>query len=203
MERIIAYNNPASLVTEAYRTLSINILAGLGDKKILVVAAVAENTDVSLVIANLAVAMSQAGKNVLIVDCNLRDPKQHELFGLQNYGVTNCITKGELYTTYVQATKQSNLFVLAAGAAANNPAETLLSAPMETILQEAKATYDVVLLDVPPAGGIVDAVSLGTKTDGALLVLTNKKDKVEQAQKAKEMFTQVSVPILGCILNKV
>lgn len=202
MERLIVFNNPTSPVTEAYRTLCANVLAGQGEKIIIEVAGVAENTNASLVAANLAVAIAQAGKTVLLIDCNLRKPKQHELFALQSKGVTNCITGSEYYTTFVQATQQANLFVLAAGGSVVNPAETLLSVAMQSILTEVKATYDVVLIDVPPAGAISDAVALGAKTDGVVLVLTNKQDKVEQAQKAKTLFTQAGVNILGCVLDK-
>ena len=202
MERIMVYNNPNGSVTEAYRTLCTNVLATLGKRKILEVTAVAENSDASTITANLAVVMAQAGENVLVLDCNLRNPKQHELFGLQNKGLADCISSGEYYKTFVQATSQANLFVLTAGAKVINPAEVLLGKTMCSLLKEVKETYDVVLLDAPSVETISDAVALGTKTDGILLVLTNKKDKVEQAQKAKAMFTQAGVNIFGCILDK-
>lgn len=202
MERIVVYNNPTSPVAEAYRSMCINVQAGLGEKKIVEVAGVADNSYASIVAANLAAAMAQVGKNILLLDCNLRNPRQHELFGIQNRGITDCVLSGEHYKSFVQATAQANLFVLTAGTTVRNPAEVLLSQNMQNILNETKETYDVVLLDVPPAGTVSDAVALGTKTDGVLLVLVNKQDKVEQAQKVKEMFTQAGVPILGCVLDK-
>lgn len=202
MERIMVYNNPEGPVTEAYRTLCTNVLVALGEKKILEVAGVAENSNISTVTANLAVAMAQMGKTVLVVECNLRNPKLHELFGLQNNGLAECATSGAYYKTFIQSTPQANLFVLAAGTTVTNPTEALLRKTMENLLNEVKEPYDVVLLDAPSVETVSDAVALGTKTDGVLLVVTNKQDKVEQAQKAKEMFTQAGVNILGCILDK-
>lgn len=204
MEKIVVYKQPTGVMTEAYRTMCTNVLVALGEKKILEVAGVAENNNsVSIVTANLAIAMAQAGKNVLLVDCNLRNPKQHELFGLQSNGLTDCILLGGNYETFVHQMAQDNLFVLAAGKPVTNPVETLLSANMQSILYAAKGTYDVILLDMPPVGTLADTVALGTKTDGVLLVLANKKDKVEQAQKAKDVLIQAGVAILGCVLDKV
>lgn len=202
MERITVYTQPASSVAEAYRALCINVLAGVGEKRLIEVAGVSNNVDASLVIANLAVALAQAGKHVLVMDCNLRSPKQHEVFGVPNRGVTECLASTGSIADFVQQTVQQNLQVLPAGATISNPIEKLLSTTFENMLSEVKTIYDVVLLDVPAVGVISDAVALGTKTDGILLVLANKKDKVEQAQKAKEMFIQAGVPVLGCVLDK-
>lgn len=204
MERIVVYNNPVSPVAEAYRSMCTNVLSGLGNKKIIEVVGVTNNSGVSIVTANLAVAMAQAGKKVLIADCNLREPKLHDIFRLENSGLKDCLSMTDDYDNYVQATKQNNLFVLTAGTATiKNPAETLLSAAMQDIVNDIKETYDIVIIDAPSVGSVSDAVALGTKTDGVLLVITNKKDKVEQAQKAKAALLQARVNILGCVLVKV
>lgn len=202
MEGLIFDKEPRGAVAEAYRVLCTNLMAVLGEKKILEVAGVADTSNTSEVVANLSVALAQAGKNVLVIDCNLRNPKQHELFGVSNRGLVDCVSSGEPYTNFVQATEQGNLFVLAAGVSGEKPAETLLSKEMQKLLQDAKETYDVILLDVPSVDSVYDAIALGTQTDGVMLMLTNKRDKVEQAQKAKEMFIQAGVTILGCILDK-
>ena len=167
MERITVYTQPASSVAEAYRALCINVLAGVGEKRLIEVAGVSNNVDASLVIANLAVALAQAGKHVLVMDCNLRSPKQHEVFGVPNRGVTECLASTGSIADFVQQTVQQNLQVLPAGATISNPIEKLLSTTFENMLSEVKTIY-----------------------------------KVEQAQKAKEMFIQAGVPVLGCVLDK-
>ena len=203
MERIIMYTDPTGYAAEAYRKICANMLAALGEKKIVEIVALANNSNASMITANLAVAIAQAGKTVLLADCNLRNPQQHSLFNIQNTGITDCLTVEEDYISFVQTTSQHNLYVLTAGSImANNPVESLLSPSMQKILLKARETYEVILVEVPPVGTVSDAISLGMKTDGVLLVFTNKKDKVEQAQKAKEMFIQAGVPVLGCILDK-
>lgn len=202
MEGLIICKEPEGTIAEAYRVMCANVLAALGEKKVVEVTSVSDAGNTCTVVANLAVTMAQNGKNVLVIDCNLRNPKQHELFCLQNTGVAECSTSGEYYTTFVQETMQPNLFVLAAGTIAGNPAKILLSKAIQNLLQNAKEAYDVILLDVPPVSVASDAIALGTRTDGVLLVITNKKDKVEEAQKAKEMFTQAGISLLGCVLDK-
>lgn len=202
MEGLIFAKETVSAVAEAYRILCANVQAAIGKKRIVEVVGVADTGDTSAVVANLAIALAQAGKKVLIMDCNLRNPKQYELFGLAKRGLIDAVSTGEHYTTFVQETSQDNLFVIAAGDLTENLTEMLMSKEMQVLLQDAKEGYDVILLDVPPVTVFSDAIALGTKTDGVLLVLTNKQDKVELVQKAKEMFAQAGITILGCILNK-
>lgn len=202
MEGLIFDKEHKGVVVEAYRVLCANVLATLGEKKVVEFAGLANTGNTSAVVSNLGITLAQVGKNILIIDCNLRHPKQHALFGLPNRGLVDCVSTDEPYAAFVQATNQDNLFVLAAGVGEGNPIEILLSKEMQNLLQDATETYDVILLDVPPVATVYDAIALGTKTDGVLLIVTNKQDKVEQAQKAKEMFTQAGVNVLGCILDK-
>ena len=203
MERIVVFTEPVSPITEAYRGLCTNVLAELGEKKAIEIASVSANADASVVVANLAVAMAQTTKRVLLVDCNFRKPNQHTLFGLLNRGLSECIETSESFTSFVQETAQRNLQVLTAGSTVLNPVEILLSDAMQNILNDTKASYDVVLLDAPVIDTVSDAVTFGVRTDGVLLVLADKEDKMEQALKVKESFIQAGVEILGCILNKV
>lgn len=204
MEKLVVYKEPAGQIAEAYRIFCTNLLSGQAENKVIEATGFADNSTASLVVANLAVTMAQAGKKVLLMDCNLHTPQQHELFALNNSGITDCITAGEDYKTFVQATQQTNLFVLTAGSiVVNSPAELLLSAAMQSIITDVKETYDVVLLDVPPVGAASGAITLGVKTDGVLLVIINKQAKVEQAKKAKEMFIKAGISVLGCVLVNV
>lgn len=203
MEKIVIYTNPASEAAEAYRTLCTNVLAGQVENRIIEIASVSEKGNAGLIAVNLAAAVAEAGKNVLVVDCDLREPKLHDFFALQNRGLKECVLTGESYKSFVQATPQSKLFVLAAGSMVVNPLEILLSDAMQYILIDAKESYSIVLLLFPPVNIVSDAVALGNRTDGVLLVLTNKQDKVEQVLKVKDMFIQAGVNILGCVLDKV
>lgn len=202
MEKVIVYSKPVSPVTEAYRALCLNLLASLGDKKVIEVTGVTTNSNSGEVVANLAVAAAQTGKNILVMDCNFRKPMQHEVYGLQNNGIAEVLRSNVDFHDFVQATVQPNLQLLAAGTAEAEPAAILQSAELQQTIETARNEYDLVLLDVPAAGETTDAVLLGTKTDGTILVVANKTDKAENVQKVKEMLTQAGITIIGSILNK-
>lgn len=203
MEKLVVYTQPTDPITEAYRVLCTNVMAGLGEKKLIEVVGISTNAGAGLVAANLAVAMAQAGHQTLVMDCNLRSPEQHLLFGLPNRGITEYLVSATSFTDFVQHTAQQNLQLLTAGTAVLNPVETLLSVPMKKLLNDVKAAYDVIILCVPVTGNTSDAIALGTLTDGAVLVIADKEDRVETALRTKESFIQADVDILGCILNKV
>ena len=202
MEKVIVYSKPVSPVTEAYRALCLNLLASLGDKKVIEVTGVTTNSNSGEVVANLAVAAAQTGKNILVMDCNFRKPMQQEVYGLQNNGIAEVLRSNVDFHDFVQATVQPNLQLLAAGTAEAEPAAILQSAELQQTIETARNEYDLVLLDVPAAGETTDAVLLGTKTDGTILVVANKTDKAENVQKVKEMLTQAGITIIGSILNK-
>lgn len=200
MEKIVVFSEPDNLVTNAYHRLCTNIIAKMKEMKVIEVTSVTTDNHASIV-ANLAVAMAQAGKKVVLLDCNLRNPHQHNFFGLNNYGIMDYLTKQDNLAEYVQKTEQTNLKVLTAGNGENNPIEMLMCQEMQKLLKIIASENDVVLLDVPGVGSVVDAVALGTKIDGAILVLNNNVDKVDQVIEAKKALEQANVTVLGCILN--
>lgn len=200
MEKIILYTQPMSPVAEAYRSLCTNFLASLDDKKVIEVVDVSSNGNSCTVLVNLAVAAAQAGQSVLLMDCNFRNPKLQELCDVPNNGLADCFATENDWHNYVQQTLQTNLKVLTAGIPIDNPVGALLCKAMQDILNAVRLEYDVVLINVPSVKFVTDAVSLGTKTDGVVLVLSNKEDKVEIAQRAKEVFVQAGVNIVGCVL---
>ena len=202
MEKIIVFTKPMSPVTEAYRSLCANFLAEIADKKVIEVVGAFHNYNSCRMLANLSVAIAQAGKKVLLLDCNLREPKVHKLFGLDNKGLSDCLIGENDWHNYVQQTPQMNLQVLTSGSPVANPVETLLGHSVQSVLQEVREEYNIVLIDVPSVDLASDAVALGMKTDGVVLVVTNKEDKVEQAQRAIDMFVKAGISVLGCVLDK-
>lgn len=193
---------PTSPVAEAYRRLRVNLMsAGKGAPLCTVlVAAASPAKDKALVVANLAVAFAKVGKRVILVDCDLRHPAQHTLFGLgASTGVTTAVN-AEQTPLPLQATEVENLFLLASGPNVDVPSDLLASSAMGRLVQRLGGEADVVLFDAPPVTMATDAAELAAQVDGVLLTVTAGVTKREDAQRAKELLAQVGARLLGAAL---
>jgi capsular exopolysaccharide synthesis family protein len=204
---LITLTNPRSPISEAYRTLRTNIEFSSFDKRLrtLVVTSASPEEGKSTTLANLAVTMAQSGKKVILVDCDLRRPSQHLVFGLRNdRGLTSLMIAGaDLANPPLQATAQDNLQLLTAGPLPPNPSEMLGSKRMEDVIQQLQQHADVVIFDAPPIIAVTDAAVLATKVDGVLLVVNAGGTKREHMQKAYALLKKVNAPLIGAVLNNV
>jgi len=158
----------------------------------------------SSTVANLAVSMAQAGKSVLVIDADLRNPTQHKLFGLNNgQGLSVALVQDQDYQQYIRETAVPGVMVLTGGPIPPNPAELVGSNRMKRLIQELSTQYDVVLIDTPPIVAVTDAAILAQEVDGVILVLASGEVNKEYAQRAKELLDKVGAKILGAVLNKV
>lgn len=203
---LIAYNDLKNPATEAYRVIRTSIQFAQAGKelKTLAVTSCTPNEGKSMTIANLAVVLTQAGKSVLLLDCDMRNPTVHKNFGLSNkLGLSSCISMDTPLSAAVQATKVDNLYALTGGVIPPNPSELLGSEQMKNVLQRAKEQYDYVLIDTPPVMPVTDALIVGRFVDGMILVIASAEVKVEIARDVKNQLVNAGANILGVVLNKV
>jgi non-specific protein-tyrosine kinase len=204
---LITLTNPRSPISEAYRALRTNIEFSSFEKHLrtLVVTSASPEEGKSTTLANLAVTMAQSGKKVILVDCDLRKPSQHSVFGLRNdRGLTSLmIPDADLAQPPLQATAQEGLQLLTAGPLPPNPSEMLGSRRMEEIIRALKELADVVIFDAPPIIAVTDAAVLATKVDGVLLVVSAGGTKRDHLQKAHALLKKVNAPLIGAVLNNV
>lgn len=202
---IVTLDNPKSAVSEAYRTLRTNIQFANVDnimKRILFTSA-GPGEGKSSTVANLAASIAQAGKSVLIIDADLRNPSQHKIFKLpNNNGLSTTLVEEVTSLTFVVNTENEGLDVLVAGPIPPNPAELLGSKRMKQILHEVSDAYDIVLIDSPPTIAVTDSSILAQSVDGVILVLASGEVKREYATRAKEQLEKVGAKIIGTVLNK-
>ena len=195
---LIAHNDLKNPATEAYRVIRTSIQFAQAGKelKTLAVTSCVSNEGKSMTAANLAVVLTQAGKSVLLLDCDMRNPTVHKNFGLSNkLGVSSCISMDTPLSAAVQATKVDNLYALTSGVIPPNPSELLGSERMRELLQEAREIYDYVLIDLPPV--------LPVAVDGVVLVIESGEVKVDLARDVKKQLQHAGANILGVVLNKV
>ncbi len=200
---LITLIDARSAQAEAYRSLRTNLEFSSLDHPLrtLLVTSAAPDEGKSTTLANLGVISAQAGKRVILVDCDLRRPALHEAFGLgNNVGVTTAVLSSEAPLP-LQATGVPNLQVMTSGPLPPNPSEVLGSARMNTLLQQLTADADLVLLDAPPVIAVTDAVLLATKVDGVLLVIRAGQTKREHAERARDLLAKVNARLVGAVLN--
>lgn len=201
----ITHYDSRSPVSEAYRAIRTNLqFAGAGKQlKTLVFTSAIPGEGKSTTVANLAIAMGQDDKHILLVDCDMRKPVVHRRFGLLNRGLSNCFAEDLPLKEVIQADVFPNLDVVTSGPVPPNPAELLGSKKMEALLQEAAEVYDYVFLDMPPVLAVTDAALMSSRVDGTVIILGSGDIGPDEGKQAKELLEKVHANILGVILNKV
>ncbi len=197
--------DPLSPVSESFRKLRTNIRFSGVDHPLrtIVVTSPRQSEGKSITVANLAVAMAQAGLRVTLVDADLRRPRIHKLFAVHTRGgLTGSLVAGAL-NGRVQEGEVEGLSLLPAGELPPNPAELLGSQRMGELLEHLSAEADVVLVDSPPVLPVADTVVLGAQVDGVILVIDVGQTRRGFAQQAVENLRQVDANVIGVVLNRV
>ena len=199
---LVTLTDPRSPVSEAYRALRTNLSFYSLDNPIetLVVTSAEPNEGKSTTVANLAVTLAQAGNRTILVDCDLRKPAIHTLFDVANGEGFSDMVLNDSKMPLVD-TKVENLRLLTSGTKAPNPADLLGSRKCDAVIARLKAEADIVLFDAPPVIAVTDAVVLGAKVDGVLLVLQAGKSRRDHAERAKQLLEQAKVRIVGATLT--
>lgn len=203
---LVTQKDPKNPAAEAYRVIRTGIQFAQAGKELQTIALTSctLNEGKSTTIANLAVVLTQAGKSVLLIDCDMRNPTVHKNFNLSNkVGLSSCISMGTALSDAVQKTSIEGLYALTGGVIPPNPSELLGSEQMKNVLQRAKEQYDYVLIDTPPVMPVTDALIVGRFVDGMILVIASAEVKVEMARDVKNQLVNAGANILGVVLNKV
>lgn len=203
---LFAQNQPKAHISENFRMLRTNIYLSIENHSngSIMVTSAGPGEGKSTITANLGVVMAQAGKNVLLVDTDWRNPALHKFFNMDNnWGLTNLLVDNLDVSNIVRSTKINGLWLVPSGPIPTNPSELLGSKPMKDFLKKASAQYDTVLLDVPPVIPVTDAVVLASLVDGVLLVIKSDFIAVEKIKAAKSQLEMASANILGVVLNEV
>ncbi|WP_432407013.1 CpsD/CapB family tyrosine-protein kinase [Wukongibacter sp. M2B1] len=206
LNKLISLNNPKSLISEAYRTLRTNVQFSGVDKNIKSIAITSFNAEEgkTTTISNLAIMMARADKRVLLIDADLRRPKIHEYFEMNNIsGLTNALILNQPLKSIRKKSKVKGLDILTSGPKPPNPSEILDSNAMKILISQAEEEYDRILLDSPPIGAVTDPAILSVIVDGTILVINHGKTSIDEAKRAKLLLENVNANILGVVLNKI
>ncbi|HBE16791.1 MAG TPA: lipopolysaccharide biosynthesis protein [Cyanobacteria bacterium UBA11149] len=203
--RLVARDTPGSPIAQAYQMLRANLKFLSSDKQIkaIVVTSSVPQEGKSEVSANLAAAIAQVGRRVLLVDADMRHPSQHHLWNLTNaVGLSNLLVGEADFSTAVQEV-MPGLEVLTSGVIPPNPVAILDSKRMANLMETFAKGYDAVIVDTPPMAGIADAPILGKMADGILLVVRPGVVDAGSAKAAKEFIARSGQTVLGIVANGV
>ena len=205
-DELVVLNNPKNVTSEAIRTLRTNIQFAGVDKKIhtLLLTSAESGDGKSFVASNLAISFANIDTKVLIIDCDTRLGRVHEIFGLNNRkGLSDLLLEDiDQYDRYIQKTDVPNLSILTMGTIPPNPSELLDSKKNKDLIAKLKKEYDLIIFDSPPVNGLPDALILTVLCDATILVASFKKTKLDSLREAKKSLENVNGNVIGVVLNK-
>ena len=197
---------PHSPAAEAFRQIRTNLLFSgpAQQRRSLLVTSPSPEDGRTTVVMNLATAMAQSGRRVLVVDANFRQPAIAGMFPeAAAAGLSSALVGQAAWRDVVSPTGVPNLSVVTSGPLPPNPAELLGSETMKQVLEEMVAEYDQVILDASPVMLVSDACVLATLVDGVILVVRAGSNSRGIVQRAAEMLARVGARVLGVVLQGV
>jgi non-specific protein-tyrosine kinase len=204
-DAIITLTDPRSAAAEAYRTLRTNLEFASVDHRLrtLLVTSAAPTDGKSAAVANLAVAMADGDRAVILVDADLRKPAQHTLFGLANdKGFTNLFREDEAFKQPpLQSVPNTSLQVLTSGPLPPIPSQLLAANKMAEIMEHLAGMAEMIIFDAPPIITVNDASLLAAKVDGVLLVVKAGGTKRDHVKAAKDRLEKVNARLIGVVLT--
>ena len=201
---LLPHSHPRLAVAEVYRSLRTALMLSTADELRLIAITSAEAGEgKTSTTSNLAVVMAQLGKNVLLIDADLRKPRQHKIFRVSNrLGLVSHLTTGAELDSILGRTSIPNLFLCPSGPVPPNPSELLSSERMEKFLELVRSRFDFVIVDTPPALAVTDAILTGAMCDGVVLCCRAGFLQREGARAVREKLRIAEVRVLGAVLNR-
>jgi len=204
-DELVAAYQPFTPQVESLRTLRTQLMKrwfSEGNKAMAVVS-VNAGEGTSNLTANLAILCSQLGQRTLLVDANLRDPRQHELFNLaEKRGLSDILAARQDISLVSVLEAFPNLSVLGAGTLAPNPQELLNRATFADLMNQAMAKFDVILVDTSPAGISADSQAIVARCGSALLVSRLDHTRLEDLAAVKAQILVTGAKIVGAVINE-
>jgi len=201
---ISVHHRPKSRLAESYRAVRAAIFFGMRGQSHRVLQVTSANScdGKTTLCCNLAAAIAMSGKKCLLVDCDLRRPRVHKLFGVSiDVGVASVVRDGMDLPDAIQTTLVPNLDVMTVGPRVENPAELLLSPEFTVLVQQLREKYDFVLMDTPPILIVTDPAAVAAHVDGVILVVRNTKRCRPQTRRVRETLDLIGARVLGVVVN--
>lgn len=194
---------PLSPLAECYRLIRSGLLLSAAEHppRSILITSMAPKEGKTVTTINIARVLSQGNKKVLIIDCDLRRPRVHSIFAMQNdKGLSNFLT-GNTQENIICKIPGEDLFIVPSGTIPPNPAELVNSRKLRSFVEKMMENFDFVLVDSPPIQSVTDSLALSRIVDGTIVVVRAGKTTYEMLQSGLKKLRDVQCPLLGCVLN--
>ncbi len=191
--------------SEAFKTLRTNIEFSGEDVKVVCVTSCTPNEGKSNISFELAKSYAQMGKKVLLLDADLRKSvmRQRHKRGRVRLGLVNYLVGKTDFQNALCSTDVKNFYMVFSGPVPPNPSELLGNSRFRKMVEEARQEYDMIIIDTPPLGSVIDTAVVSKCCDGAVIVIASGETSYHFVRKVKEQLETADCRILGCVLNKV
>lgn len=197
---------PGSTLSESFRSIRTNLKYFLVETKcpVISVSSTITSEGKTFVSANLATILSMSGKRVLLIGLDLRKPRIHRVFGIENNtGISNYLIGEAGYGEIIVKTQVENLWYVPSGPVPPNPAELIESAPMKEFIDEARKEFDVIVIDTPPVAIVTDALLVSHLTDFYLFVVRQRYTSRSTLELIENMYQKRDMKNIGIVLNDI
>lgn len=201
---LVVNEYPTSSVAEQFRTVMTNVSFANVNKDIhsIMIASSEPSEGKSTISANLAITYAKQGKNVVLIDADLRKPTVHKSFGVSNRtGLSTVLSQNSTIEDAIKYTSIPGLSVITSGPVPPNPAVLLGNGIIDKILEKYSQSNDLVIFDVPPVNSITDASIIASKTDATIMVIPQGIANKKETKQAINQLKKVDANILGAIMN--
>ncbi|CAN5704519.1 exopolysaccharide regulatory tyrosine autokinase VpsO [soil metagenome] len=191
---------------EAFKSIRTNVLFSSAEEgmRSLVITSAGPGEGKSVVASNLALAMSQAGQRVLLIDADMRRPRVHDIFGIaQEPGLSNVLAGGAKSSEAIRKTTTPGLSLMPAGHIPPNPAELLGSKRYSDFIVSLGMHFDWVIIDTPPVMVVADGSICANQATGVVFVVGADHTSRQEARAAVEQLDAASAHLVGAVLNRV
>lgn len=207
-EELIVYADPKSATSEAIRCLRTNIqFLNVGKKsQVVLLSSAAPQEGKSFVTANLAVVTAQSGKKTVLMDCDMRRPHLHKLFGiLPEKGLSSVLAEETVSLKELPFcdTGIENLVLIPCGPIPPNPSELLGHEIMDKLLSVLRERFEIIYIDTPPLLTVTDPILLSKKADGVILIVMADFTPKNAAIRSYNCLKEAGANVIGTVLNKV
>lgn len=199
----IVLKEPRSHIAENYRVIRTNILLSSADKhpKNIVIASTSPQDGKTATAVNLATILAQSGGPVLIVDADLRRPRIHKIFGIDNNTGLSTYLAGESDIQFASTKHLSNLSIIPSGPLPPNPSELLSSNRMKELITVLKEKFDFIIWDSPPLFSVAESLVLSKMLGGTIIVTKGGTTTYEDLERGLKSLSDIDARLLGVVIN--